>query len=93
MTHLDGNSLAGVLSELFRFDPTTASARCAGCGTIDVLARAMVWEGTPGTVVRCASCDHVLATIVESEDRALAELLGHHRGRGASLKPSLAPGR
>ncbi|MET0783236.1 MAG: DUF6510 family protein [Leifsonia flava] len=69
MTHLDGNSLAGVLSELFRFDPTTASARCAGCGTIDVLARAMVWEGTPGTVVRCASCDNVLATIVESDDK------------------------
>lgn len=76
MTHLDGNSLAGVLSELFRFDPTTAAARCGGCGTVDVLARAMVWEGTPGTVVRCASCDHVLATIVESEDRVWLNFSG-----------------
>ena len=34
--HVDGNALAGVLSELFRFDVTTARMRCASCGDLAV---------------------------------------------------------
>ena len=74
--HLDGNALAGPLSDLFTFDPTTASARCGGCGEVAVLARAMVY-GEPDTyVVRCANCDDVLMTIVQAPDRFCIELRG-----------------
>ena len=70
MQHVDGNALAGPLAEFFTFDVTMATGRCNGCGTVSELARAMVYRSGAGTVVRCASCDHVLATLVEADDRA-----------------------
>jgi ribosomal protein S27E len=70
MTHLDGNALAGPLAEFFTFDVTMATARCEGCGTVAELARAMVYPSAAGTVVRCATCDNVLMTLVEADDRA-----------------------
>ncbi|WP_394553289.1 DUF6510 family protein [Agromyces sp. MMS24-JH15] len=69
MTHLDGNSLAGALADVFAFDMTAATARCRTCGVIDVLARAMVYPSPAGTVVRCAACGEVLATLVDAGDR------------------------
>ncbi|HEV7742805.1 MAG TPA: DUF6510 family protein [Pseudolysinimonas sp.] len=76
MQHLDGNVLAGPLAELFAFDPTTTSARCAGCGNVAILAAAMVWADAMGYVVRCADCDSVLATVVEADDRTWISLVG-----------------
>jgi len=70
MQHVDGNALAGPLADFFSFDVTIATARCTGCGNVAELARAMVYRSGAGTVVRCAACDHVLATLVESDDRA-----------------------
>ena len=70
MQHVDGNALAGPLAEFFTFDITMATGRCNGCGTVTELARAMVYQSAAGTVVRCGSCDHVLATLVEADDRA-----------------------
>ncbi|GAA1757750.1 DUF6510 family protein [Agromyces humatus] len=76
MTHLDGNSLAGPLSEFFAFDVTVAVAKCEGCGSIAELARAMVYSSDAGSVVRCDSCGQVLMTLVESEDRAWIRFTG-----------------
>ncbi|MEJ3404308.1 DUF6510 family protein [Rathayibacter sp. YIM 133350] len=76
MTHVDGNELAGAFAELFAFDVTTASARCAGCGAVDVLATAMVYTDAPGTVARCPHCDAVLATLVQGDDRVWFSLSG-----------------
>ena len=70
MQHVDGNALAGPLAEFFTFDITMATGRCNGCGNVAELARAMVYQSGAGTVVRCGSCDQVLATLVESGDRA-----------------------
>ena len=69
MQHLDGNVLAGPLAGLFSFDPTMASTRCNGCGAVSVLAAAMVYMDAMGSVARCADCDTVLLTVVESEGR------------------------
>ena len=76
MQHVDGNALAGPLAEFFTFDVTMATARCNGCGTVAELARAMVYQSGAGTVVRCGSCDHVLATLVEAGDRAWISFSG-----------------
>lgn len=76
MTHLDGNALAGVLSEIFAFDATVASARCVSCGTVELLARAMVYGDPSGFVVRCASCGAVLATLVDGDGRRWVSLRG-----------------
>ena len=70
MQHVDGNAIAGPLADFFSFDVTTATARCNACGAMAELARAMVYTSPAGTVVRCATCDHVLVTLVESGDRA-----------------------
>ena len=70
MDHLDGNALAGPLADYFSFDVTATRARCNGCGEVAEFARALVFTSPAGTVVRCGSCEHVLATLVEAGDRA-----------------------
>jgi uncharacterized Zn finger protein (UPF0148 family) len=68
MQHLDGNALAGHLADLFAFDPTMASAHCAGCGTVSILATGMVYVDAMGAVLRCPECDLALLTLVEGDD-------------------------
>lgn len=74
--HVDGNSLAGPLSELFAADLTTATARCLGCGDVSELARATVYPDPTGYVVRCAECADVLMVVVEEPDGVCIELRG-----------------
>ena len=69
MSHLDGNMLAGAFADLFTFEVTTATARCANCGAMAELATAMVYASDAGSVVRCAGCDAVLATVVQGDGR------------------------
>lgn len=69
MSHLDGNMLAGAFADLFTFEITTATARCASCGAMSPLATAMVYASDAGSVVRCAGCDAVLATVVQGDGR------------------------
>ena len=56
MLPLDGNAAAGLLSELFAVDVTTAVLTCGGCGAVAALAEAKVYGGM-GVVFRCAGCD------------------------------------
>ena len=74
--HLDGNALAGPLADFFSFDITMTRGRCNGCGEVAEFARAMVYVSGAGTVVRCANCDHVLAVLVDTGDRAWIDLAG-----------------
>ena len=76
MTHLDGNVLAGPLSELFRDDMTTATGRCAHCGDVSVLAEAVVWDAAPGWCVRCHVCGDVLMTLVQTGSRLRVDRRG-----------------
>lgn len=74
--HIDGNVLAGPFSEVFRFDVTAASARCVGCGVVSLVAEATAYSDAPGLVVRCVTCDHVLATLVDAGDCMFLSLTG-----------------
>jgi hypothetical protein len=74
--HLDGNVLAGPLSELFRDDMTTATARCGHCGVIGVLAEALVYDAAPGWCVRCHACEDVLMVLVWAGDRLRIDMRG-----------------
>lgn len=62
---LDGNAIAGALSQIFTFEPTTAEMCCASCGNVDVVACTDVYLSAMGAVVRCAQCTAVLLVIVE----------------------------
>lgn len=74
--HIDGNALAGVLSEVFISDVTAARARCGNCGRTSPLAEAMVYPDAPGLVARCSSCDHVLVVVVQADSGVVLSLAG-----------------
>ncbi|GAB3032667.1 DUF6510 family protein [Parafrigoribacterium mesophilum] len=74
--HVDGNAIAGELTELFRFEVTTARVRCASCGDVAVLARSMVYGGEQGLVVRCTECGDALMVIVRMPEHTRVQMRG-----------------
>jgi uncharacterized Zn finger protein len=74
--HVDGNAIAGVLTDLFRFEVTTARVRCASCGNVAMLAQAMVYGGDQGLVVRCLECGDALMVIVQMPGHTRVQLRG-----------------
>jgi hypothetical protein len=76
MTRLDGNVLAGPLSDVFTADMTTAVGRCAGCGDVSPLATAMVYVKPGAFVARCHRCDTMLFTLIQSSDANRFDLAG-----------------
>jgi hypothetical protein len=72
----DGNMLAGALREIFTVDLTTARGRCAGCGTVDTIAAARVYDQAAGLVARCARCESVLLRLIRAPERAYLDMHG-----------------
>lgn len=75
---LDGNSIAGLLREIFTMEMTTAHAECAHCGTVNPVGRIQVYIHAPGTVMRCPSCEQVMMRIVHGPGRYWLDLTGVH---------------
>ena len=75
-TYLDGNAAAGLLSEIFAVDVTTARGHCAHCGDETVVARARLYPDDHGLVLRCCVCEGVLARVVETPGRVSIDLRG-----------------
>ena len=73
---LDGNAAAGILSEVFVPDVTTARATCANCGTIRLLGALLVYAHGMGTVMRCPSCDAVVLRVAHPRRQLLLDLTG-----------------
>jgi hypothetical protein len=63
---VDGNAAAGILSELFVPDLTSARAKCGGCGTTRTIGALMVYAHGMGTVVRCPGCDRVVLRVART---------------------------
>ena len=76
MSHLDGNVLAGPLSELFREDMTLATGECASCHDRSVIAVAIVYDVGPGWTVRCHSCEAEIMTLVRTPNGLRIDLRG-----------------
>jgi ribosomal protein S27E len=76
MTHLDGNVLAGPLSEVFAVEMTTATGRCVGCGDVSPLALAMVVVDRGSYVVACHTCGSTLFTVTPGADAVALDLAG-----------------
>ncbi|HEX5016992.1 MAG TPA: DUF6510 family protein [Actinomycetes bacterium] len=73
---LDGNALAGPLSELFTTEMTTAVGRCRGCGNHSAVAEWMVYGPEPGLVARCPGCQGILMRLVRSASVTWLDLSG-----------------
>jgi DNA-directed RNA polymerase subunit RPC12/RpoP len=64
--HLDGNSLGGLLYDVFGHDMTADFGRCANCGATNPLGATRVYLDAPGYVMRCPACQGVLMVVVET---------------------------
>ena len=60
---LDGNAAAGILRQVFAVEMTEALGTCAGCGAVEAVGAAVVYERAPGMVLRCPHCEAVLAKL------------------------------
>lgn len=76
MTYLDGNVLAGPLSEIFSVDVTAAFGRCVACGQTNPVARLHVYTDCPGLIARCPGCQHVVLRIVRSPESVWLDMRG-----------------
>ncbi|MGR6913575.1 DUF6510 family protein [[Actinomadura] parvosata] len=74
--HLDGNALAGPLSEIFAVDVTSATGRCASCGLTGPVASLRVYGPDPGLVARCPGCEEVVLRLVRGPGTAWLDLRG-----------------
>ncbi len=75
-THVDGNAAAGAFTEVLGLDVTTAMLTCAGCGRVGAFAETHIYQRAPGIVVRCQTCDHVLARLVQTPTDVRLDLRG-----------------
>lgn len=73
---LDGNAVAGLLTEIFGSDMTVADCECAACGRRDQLGGARAYVNAPGVVLRCAGCGVVMIRIVDTPRGRLVEAKG-----------------
>jgi len=73
---VDGNALAGELSEVFVHEMTQARVACAGCGEVEQLGADRAYVQAPGHVLRCCHCDRVLLVMTRTEERLLVAFPG-----------------
>ena len=83
MIHLDGNSIGGLLADVFGREVTEASGRCRSCGAENFVGALLVYRAA-GVVVRCPSCEAVLMRFVEARDDVWVDLGGL---LGSGLEP------
>jgi Family of unknown function (DUF6510) len=76
MERLDGNAIGGELMEIFGVEMTTATGVCGSCGNTSTVAELHVYAQAPGSVIRCAACEHVVMSIVRGRDQLWLNLSG-----------------
>lgn len=76
--HLDGNAVAGLLSELLTVDATVLRRTCQNCGDEHALAGHRAYQG-PGTVLRCPGCGVIGVRVAELGGEVAVEWRGVFR--------------
>jgi hypothetical protein len=76
MEALDGNSIGGLLLDVFGSEMTIARSVCVYCGATAQVAELVVYLEAPGTVVRCRGCSGVLMVIVDVRGIKCVDLRG-----------------
>jgi Zn finger protein HypA/HybF involved in hydrogenase expression len=76
--HTDGNSIAGLLTEIFATEVTSAMRTCETCGQRRAIGAHRVFRSA-GIVLRCPACGDLAATIAVLEDSYVLRLRGGWR--------------
>ena len=76
MDGLDGNAIAGLLSDVFGAEMTMATGTCANCGAGGPVAETVVYLRAPGTVVRCRTCSSVMMVLATIRETTCVDLRG-----------------
>lgn len=74
--YLDGNVLAGPLSEALGVDLTIAVTTCAGCGRQGSMAELRVYPVGSGLVARCTGCEGVVVRYLRTPSAGYLDLRG-----------------
>jgi Zn finger protein HypA/HybF involved in hydrogenase expression len=72
---LDGNAAAGLLSEVFAGEATTAVGTCDSCGSAEAVGAMHVYMAA-GTVLRCPHCESVVMKVVTDGERIWVDVRG-----------------
>jgi hypothetical protein len=72
---LDGNAIAGLLSEIFGAELTATHRGCQTCGAVSRIGAHRVYRGL-GTVVRCPVCSDLAMRITTLPDRHVVLMAG-----------------
>ena len=75
MHHTDGNSIAGLLEEVFVAEVTAARRVCESCGQERQIGEHRLYRGA-GVVLRCPACGDVAAVIAALPDEHVIRLRG-----------------
>ena len=73
---LDGNSVAGLLYEIFGVEMTVSPTECASCGREGELATLLAFTHAPGVILRCPSCESVMLRVVKTPDSIYLDARG-----------------
>ncbi len=65
---MDGNAVAGTLSEVFAMEMTTSLAECVSCGKRSEMGGLLAFIQTPGFVLRCPACKDIVLRVVVTPD-------------------------
>jgi hypothetical protein len=76
MEALDGNSIGGLLIDVFGTDVTAESSTCGTCSATRSVAELVVYKRAPGAVVRCRTCGSVLMVFVHAHGLTRVDLGG-----------------
>jgi uncharacterized protein DUF6510 len=76
MEPLDGNSIGGLLFDVFGADMTGARGVCGTCRAAGPVAELVVYRQAPGTVVRCRACESILMVFVKVGSMTCVDLTG-----------------
>ena len=74
-TWLDGNGVAGLLTEVFGADVTAVIRSCGSCGAHAAVGAHRAYHGA-GVVLRCPACGDVAIRIAQLPDRTVVQVRG-----------------
>jgi hypothetical protein len=79
MEPLDGNSIGGLLIDVFGAEMTGVSGTCGYCGDTGPVAGLVVYRQAPGTVARCRVCGNIVMVFVKVRSMTCVDLMGMAR--------------